>query len=389
MHFIVRTLKALLICGLIINLVFLSDAQACTRAIHASYTEDVTPTYAVTGRSMDWYEDSKSNLWMFPAGMERDGVVGKNSVEWKSKYGTVIAAAYDTATIDGLNDQGLMANMLFLAEADFGERDTSREGISWSAYIQYILDNFATVQEAVSALENDELQVVSSPLPSDSGISYPATVHFSISDALGDSAIFEHVEGKLVIHHGKEFVVMTNSPIYDEQIALNAYWESVGGDAMLPGTDRAADRYVRASYYLKNLPTPQSDRETVANVMSVIRNASAPFQELTNPEEPNISSTIWRTAANHLSNVYYFESTLSPNVIWVELTEDDLKQGPPVKKLELSGNYDLVGNVTGDFIEAEEFKFTGPCDEGIPIEDLPSFCFVRYHPRISARKNRP
>ncbi|WP_293026908.1 hypothetical protein [Moorena sp. SIO3I8] len=54
-----------------------------------------------------------------------------------------------------------------------------------------------------------------------------------------------------------------------------------------------------------------------------------------------------------------------------------MKEGAPVKKLELSGNYDLVGNVTGDFIEAEAFKFTGPCDEGIPVEDLPSFCPVR------------
>lgn len=376
MHFIVRTFKALLICGLIINLVFLSDAQACSRVLHASYTKDVTPTYAVTGRNMDWYEDIKSNLWMFPAGMERDGVVGNNSVEWKSKYGTVIAAGFDTATADGLNEKGLMANMLYLGEADFGERDTSREGISWSAYTQYILDNFATVQEAVSALENDELQVVASPLPSDSGLTHPPTLHFSLSDPLGDSAIFEHLEGKLVIHHGKEFAVMTNSPIYEEQIALNGYWESVGGDAMLPGTRRAADRYVRASYYLKNLPTPQSDRQTLANVMSVMRNVSVPFGA-SDPEQPNISPTIWRTAANHLSNVYYFESTLSPNIIWVELREDDLKEGAPVKKLELSGNYDLVGNVTGDFIEAEAFKFTGPCDEGIPIEDLPDFCLVR------------
>ncbi|NEP37317.1 MAG: linear amide C-N hydrolase [Moorea sp. SIO3B2] len=379
----VRTFKALLICGLIINLVFLSDAQACSRALHASYTEDVTPTYAVTGRSMDWYEDIKSNLWMFPAGMERDGVVGKNSVEWKSKYGSVIAAGFDTATADGLNEKGLMANMLYLGEADFGERDTSREGISWSAYTQYILDNFATVQEAVSALENDELQVVASPLPSDSGLAHPPTLHFSLSDPLGDSAIFEHLEGKLVIHHGKEFAVMTNSPIYDEQIALNGYWESVGGDAMLPGTRRAADRYVRASYYLKNLPTPQSDRQTLANVMSVMRNVSVPFGA-SDPEQPNISTTIWRTAANHLSKVYYFESTLSPNIIWVELTADDLKEGAPVKKLELSGNYDLVGNVTGDFIEAEAFKFTGPCDEGIPIEDLPDFCLVRYSSRCKA-----
>jgi len=35
------------------------------------------------------------------------------------------------------------------------------------------------------------------------------------------SAIFEYVHGKLAIHHGKEYHVMTNSPIYDKQIAIN------------------------------------------------------------------------------------------------------------------------------------------------------------------------
>ena len=40
------------------------------------------------------------------------------------------------------------------------------------------------------------------------------------------SAIFEYVHGKLVIHHGKEYQVMTNSPIYDQQIAINEYWKA-------------------------------------------------------------------------------------------------------------------------------------------------------------------
>jgi choloylglycine hydrolase len=40
---------------------------------------------------------------------------------------------------------------------------------------------------------------------------------------------------------------MTNSPTYDQQLALNRYWEQIGGTTMLPGTNRAADRFVRAS----------------------------------------------------------------------------------------------------------------------------------------------
>ena len=47
---------------------------------------------------------------------------------------------------------------------------------------------------------------------------------------------------------------MTNSPVYDQQLALNAYWDLIGGDRMLPGTISAADRFVRLSYALKASP---------------------------------------------------------------------------------------------------------------------------------------
>ncbi len=344
---------AALVSVLVLNLAAVPLALACTRFLHVSKDG----SKVVTGRNMDWFEDVRSNLWAFPAGMERDGAVGKNSVEWVSKYGSVITAGFDVGTVDGLNEAGLAVDLLYLAEADFGERDASRPGISWSAYTQYLLDNFATVAEAVEALKDDRLQLVASPLPGSTA--HPPALHFSLSDATGDSAIFEHLDGRLVIHHGKEFNVMTNSPVYDEQIALNAYWETVGGKAMLPGTSRAADRFVRTSYYANQLPDPTSDRQAIANVMSVMRNASVPFGE-GDASAPNISTTIWRTVADHVDRIYYFESTLSPSIIWVNLAELDLSKGAPVQKLELVGNFELTGNVSGAFQPAEPFRLTGP-----------------------------
>ncbi|WP_211345679.1 linear amide C-N hydrolase [Paraflavitalea soli] len=38
------------------------------------------------------------------------------------------------------------------------------------------------------------------------------SLHLSISDATGDNAIFEYVHGKLVVHHDKSSLIMTNSP---------------------------------------------------------------------------------------------------------------------------------------------------------------------------------
>jgi hypothetical protein len=73
--------------------------------------------------------------------------------------------------------------------------------------------------------------------------------------------LFEYIDGKLVVHHDSSYTVMTNSPIFEKQLALNEYWKQVGGAAMLPGTNRAADRFVRVMpLILLNRPIPLSLR---------------------------------------------------------------------------------------------------------------------------------
>jgi choloylglycine hydrolase len=287
----------------------------------------------------------------------RDGAAGKNSHEWTSKYGSVITAGFDVATADGLNEKGLAVNMLYLGECDFGTRDASRPGVSWSTYTQYLLDSYATVEEAVAGEKAEKIQIVTTPLPG--SVSKPPTLHFSLSDATGDSAVFEWLKGKLVIHHGKQYKVMTNSPTFDEQLALNKYWETVDGDAMLPGTRRPADRFVRATYYESRLPDPKTARNAVANVMSVMRNVSVPFGEA-DPNRPNVSPTHWRTVSDNTNRIYYFESASSPSMVWVKLDSADLKKGAAVKRLKLGAEFEHSGDVTAKFEVAKPFTFMGP-----------------------------
>jgi choloylglycine hydrolase len=42
------------------------------------------------------------------------------------------------------------------------------------------------------------------------------------SDASGDLGIIDYRKGKPLIHHGCQYQVMTTSPIYSEQLILNA-----------------------------------------------------------------------------------------------------------------------------------------------------------------------
>ena len=328
----------------------LNTTEACTRVVYQGKDNTV-----LTARSMDWKEDTRSNLWIFPRGMKRNGEIGKNPLEWTSKYGSVVASAYDICSTDGMNEKGLVANLLWLAESEYPQWDGKKPGLSIAAWVQYILDNFATVDEAVSYVEKGTFEVVSDMMPDGTRM---ATLHLSISDADGDNAIFEYIGGELKIHHDKSYQVMTNSPVFDQQLALNDYWKNIGGTTFLPGTNRAADRFVRASFYINAIPKVADTRTAVASVFSVIRNTSVPLG-ITTPNEPNISSTRWRTVSDQKNKVYFFESTIQPNVFWENLQDVDFSEKAPVKMLDLVSGKTYAGNTAEQFVEAKPFKFLG------------------------------
>jgi penicillin V acylase-like amidase (Ntn superfamily) len=331
----------------------LIHAEACTRVVYLGANGEV-----ITGRSMDWKSDIATNLWVFPRGMERSGEAGPNSLKWVSKYGSVIASAFDISTSDGLNEAGLSANILWLAESEYPVFDQSKPGLSIAAWAQYVLDNFATVEEAVNVLRREPFTIVTDTIPGDTRL---ATLHLSMSDASGDSAIVEYIGGKQVIHHGRQYHVMTNSPTFEHQLALNAYWKEIGGTVMLPGTNRSADRFARASFYVNAIPRNEDPVIALASVLSIMHNVSVPYGIAT-PNEPNISSTRWRTVADHKRKLYFFESALTPNTFWVDLKDINFApQTGKVMKLDLGKDQRNVfaGNAVRHFKETAPFKFQG------------------------------
>ncbi|MFZ4285248.1 linear amide C-N hydrolase [Variovorax sp. HJSM1_2] len=331
-----------------------SLVHACTRAVYLGKDNQV-----ITARSMDWQEDTQTDLWIFPRGMARNGEAGRNSIQWTSKYGSVIASAYGVATTDGMNEAGLAANVLWLVESQYPAfGPASKPGLTIAAWAQYVLDNFASVQEAVTALRAEPFTIVTDAVPGQQRLT---TLHLSMSDASGDSAIVEYINGQQVIHHSRKHQVMTNSPVFDQQLALNSYWQQIGGTVMLPGTNRAADRFARASFYINAIPKFDDPDTALASVFSVIRNTSVPLGIAT-PNEPNISSTRWRTVADHQRKLYFFESALTPNTFWVDLKKLDFSAGTgQVRRLALGEHQKNVfaGETSAQFKLSKAFAFLG------------------------------
>lgn len=343
-------MKKLILLFSFLTLLSIKDSDACTRVVYKGPEKLV-----ITARSMDWKDDIESNLWIFPRGMKRSGEVGPNSITWTSKYGSVIAGAYDIASTDGMNEKGLVANLLWLAESTYPSRDNNKKGLTIAAWVQYILDNYATVKEAVDHMKDEPFQVISDMMPTGDRM---ATLHLSISDTSGDNAIFEYIDGKLIIHHDKSYNVMTNSPTFEQQLTLNDYWERIGGTVMLPGTNRAADRFVRAAFYTNAVEKSDDPKVGVFAALSVIRNCSVPYGIHT-PDQPNISSTRWRSISDQTNLVYYFESALTPNLFYIPLKEVDFSSKSSVKKLNLTKGEVYTGNVMSKFKKTAPFEFIG------------------------------
>ena len=108
----------------IIAVLFISvsnNSSACTRLVYKGPNN-----YIITARSMDWKSEIPANIWIFPRGMERNGEAGSNSVKWKSKYGSIVTSAFDISSCDGMNEKGLVANLLWLAESKYPAYDGSQ-----------------------------------------------------------------------------------------------------------------------------------------------------------------------------------------------------------------------------------------------------------------------
>ena len=250
------------------------SAVACTRILW-----NTSGGIIAVGRTMDWAESTEPRLYVFPRGITRNGgrlganlVVAENPAKWTSKYGSVIVSAYGLGSVDGVNEKGLGIHLLFLTATDFGARDPAKAGVHAGLWGQYLLDNAATVEEALRLMKGIQPVMVEHA-------GFKTSLHLAMEDATGDSAIIEYVGGRPKIYHGREHRVMTNDPPYDQQLMELKKWDfkNATRETPLPGNVNPIDRFVRANYFLQTLRKPRGEREAIATMFSLARNASVPF----------------------------------------------------------------------------------------------------------------
>jgi choloylglycine hydrolase len=158
-------------------------------------------------------------------------------VQWRSKYGSI---TFNSEGVDfpdgGMNEKGLSIFEMSMGGTQPPE-DPKTPVLFICLWIQYLLDNFATVAEVV--------EHVSGVNPD--GWSW----HYFVSDSTGDFAIIEFIQGESVIHRGKSAPVpaLCNSPYKRE---LERLEQNTGLGSMMRSLFGRHPRFVRAAQMLSD-----------------------------------------------------------------------------------------------------------------------------------------
>jgi len=308
----------------------------------------------VAGRTADWFKAanpkgaSDPKLHVMPRRLGKSGamdgkvvVVSQNPAKWTSRYGSVVVGNYNTVVVDGMNEKGLAAHALALDVTDYGTRDVSRQGISMTLVVPYILDNAATVAEALALIPR--IQPVAIKM-----LGYATGLSFSIEDRLGDSAVIEYINGVAEIRHGRQYRVVTNTKLDDAETLLTKFdFKNATNAVTIPGNTTSDDRFVRASYFSHMLSsvTPRSRLEAQAALMSVMRNVSDPIGAPGGSANV-VHETDWRTLSDLTNRVYVFENPRTLTTLRTDLSRLDFRRAAGVRSLDPS-NPNLPVNVTG------------------------------------------
>jgi penicillin V acylase-like amidase (Ntn superfamily) len=294
-----------------------------------------------------------------PRGTSQKSAYANNDekpLSWTSKYGSVIfnvkfptkksipasvnASGFVLAGVDGMNEYGFKVGSYYLETLELPKAD-KRPALATASLMQYFLDNFKTVKEAVSDVKSEKYRVIQVPADIKGDI-MEIKLHFYIHDPSGDSAILEYINGKLKVHLNPPVRVLTNT-IYDESLTILKNYEGFGGKMYIPGGTQSTDRFVRGAYYLKHLPAPKSPEEAIAYGFSTVQLMS---------ESPGFEHgfTQWTIVSDVKNRKIFFRTVGNPQISFLDLNKLDFSEGQPVRYLDFLKK-DLSGNVGSLFTE--------------------------------------
>ena len=322
------------------------NAEACT-----SMFWNTNGKAMLVGRNMDYPLDDQPTFYVFPQGISKNGGIDVNPATWTSQYGSLVVTAlgHSNFSAEGVNTAGLAFHFQWLTSTQYENRD-GRPGVLNVSYGEYLLDNAATVADAMLLMYHT--QVVPQAI---NGKDY--TFHLALEDASGDAAIVEFIGGQMNVYHGTEYTTLTNDPPLPQMPDLGDY-QYFGGTLPLPGDNNAQSRFVRASAFLSTLNSAFTDPtalkpDPVSIMFNAIRAITEPFGSFQfvgpggvpgNSPVPAWPTT-WTAVTDLTNKKVYFSHYIARNNFWIDMGKLNFQAGAPIRSLNAE-RPDLAGEVS-------------------------------------------
>ena len=229
-----------------------------------------------------------------------------------------------------MNETGLVVEIMALNTTEYPKPD-SRPSIMAGPWVQYQLDNFRTVEEVIAS--DSQLRITPES----------AKLHFLVSDSIGNCAVIEFIDGKMVYYTRETMPVkaLTNSK-YARNIK---FWEK----GKLPKNDpyRSVHRFVSTANMLKNYD-PKTSKPIVDYAFDILKKVANGGIDGVKVRSCGFA-TQWSIVYDIKNLRIYFRTFANLNIRYINLKSFDFSCKTPVKVLDIQT--DLSGDVTKNFID--------------------------------------
>ena len=253
----------------------------------------------VSGRTLEFGVEVSTSIIAVPKNYQFVGKTANgDGLKYKSKYAMTGIITFDDINIaDGMNSAGLSSGAFYFptfAEYTTLTKENQSKALSPVDFNNWILSQFATVDEVKKAIENNEVVIVPTVLEGWGETAPP--FHYVVYDKSGKSIVIEPIKGKLVVYDNP-IGIITNSPTFDwhminlrnytnlksenvNSITINGVTiQSLGqGSGMkgIPGDFTPPSRFVRATAFVVTALLVETTYEAIGEVFHILNNFDIP-----------------------------------------------------------------------------------------------------------------
>lgn len=251
--------------------------------------------------------------------------LSKPKIHWMSKYGSIVYSTLGKEFIDGgMNEAGLYVGEMTMMDTKFTE-DNNLVKINGFLWIQYVLDNFETVDQVIMDLTHVT-------------IDGPNPWHYFISDRSGNVATIEFIDGKLLVHKNDKMPVLALfNTQYDKELEHLKEYSNYGGRKELSLNIEGNDtRFLLAAKMLNDSNETNKSKNAINYTYKILN------QLLGNNNQ-------WSIVYDVKKMRMYFNTNNARQIRYVDFKDFDFSEKSSVMVLDIRD--ELEGNVSKYFIK--------------------------------------